>query len=100
MSESKFLHIGTITLRDDVTDEQRKAFVEGLRGFDGAIPSLRSIQVFEDLGLSEGNGDIVFIATFDDEQGWREYSVDETHVSLVKKLIPAIAHKVFVQAKA
>ncbi|SDG05157.1 Stress responsive A/B Barrel Domain [Lentzea fradiae] len=101
MSESKFLHIGALTLREDVTDEQRAAVVDGLTGLRSSIPSLRSIEVHQDLGLRDGNADLVFVAAFDDEQGWREYSAHEAHLALVKEVLaPVLAAKVFVQAQS
>lgn len=100
MTESKFLHIGALTLREDVTDEQRAAVVDGLAALSSAIPSLRSIEVHEDLGLRDGNADVLFVATFDDEQAWREYQAHEAHLALVKEVLaPVLAAKVFVQSK-
>lgn len=100
MTDTPFVHIGALTLRQDVAPDARRAVVDGLRALPGAVPALLTLTVHEDLGLREGNADLVFVAGFADEEGWREYQAHPAHVALVRDVLaPVLAAKVFVQAR-
>ena len=50
------------------------AATEGLK-----IEGMRSLRFYRDLGLREGNKNLVVVADFEDEEGYRRYDTDPEH---------------------
>ena len=40
-----------------------------------------------DVGLAEGTADVAVVAEFDDEDGYRFYAQDDSHVEIIERLI-------------
>ncbi|HEY9523991.1 MAG TPA: isochorismatase family protein [Thermopolyspora sp.] len=94
-----FTHIGTLTLTPEAGPRAQEAVASGLTALAGVVPGLRSVRVYPDAGLSEGNASLVFVAEFDDEAAWRAYGTHPAHVALVRDVItPVVAAKSFVQS--
>ncbi len=94
-----FRHYGVLTLKDGATDQQRRAIVGGLQDLHGTIPGLTEVEVAEDLGLRDGNADILFTLSFESREAWEGYGDLEAHQRLIKEHIgPVLKSKVFLQA--
>ena len=79
--------------------------IEALRGeldrLSSEIEDVLTLQHGPDLGIREGNGDYVLIATFRNEDGWRNYQAHPAHESFVTNFVaPLQAHRVAVQILA
>ncbi|MET0297777.1 MAG: Dabb family protein [Microbacterium sp.] len=95
------MHIGLLTLIDSATVEDRRAIADGLLGLVGRIDGLERVEVGTDLGLKEGNGDVLFRLTFASEDAWRAYGAHPAHQAVVTGAIaPVLASKAFVQVDA
>lgn len=91
-------HFGLLTLVDSASDEDRRAIVKGLLGLVGEIDGLVRAQVGTDLGLREGNGDILFRLDFSSQEAWRTYGAHPAHQRLLADAIsPVLKAKAFVQ---
>ena len=76
--------------------------IEALRGqldrLASEIDDVLTLQHGPDLGIREGNGDYVLIATFKDEDGWRNYQAHPAHNAFVEDFVaPLQAHRVAAQ---
>ncbi|MBH0130649.1 Dabb family protein [Salinibacterium sp. NK8237] len=91
-------HIGLLTLKEGTTDESREAIGQGLLGLLGQINGLTRVQIGNDLGLKEGNGNVIFLLTFESEEAWRAYGAHPAHKAVIAEAIaPVIASTAFVQ---
>lgn len=94
-------HIGLLTLVDTATDADRQAIADGLAGLVGQIDGLDAVRVGIDLGLKEGNGDVVFQLEFASEDSWRAYAAHPAHQAVIaERIAPVLASKAFVQVGA
>ncbi len=94
-----FTHVGMLTLVPEATDADRRSIIEGLSGLVGRIDGLTGVQAGYDLGLREGNADVVFFLTFESQDAWQAYQDDEEHKAIVRdRILPVLAAKAFVQA--
>jgi hypothetical protein len=75
-------HIVMITWKPETPQGHADVVAAQLRELPAAISSIRSYQCGSNLGLTPGAADFAVVATFDDEAGWREYSVHPNHVSV------------------
>jgi hypothetical protein len=92
------IHIGMLTLKSEATEEHRAAIVNGLAELVGVIPGLVGVRAGYDLGLTNGNADLLFLLEFDSENSWRAYGKHDAHVAVVSALIaPVLDSKAFVQ---
>jgi hypothetical protein len=91
-------HLVMLTLEQSASTEQRDAIVAGLRALPGQVPGLRSIDVRTDEGLAEGNAEIFFRMTFQDEQAWRAYTPHPAHTALAEDhILPVLRVKTALQ---
>lgn len=91
-------HVVTLTFRDDTTDEQLAAIVDGLRGLPDAIPELRGYVVGTDVGRSDGNASLAIVADFESWDGYVAYRDHPRHVAVGTDLIiPVLAGRSAVQ---
>lgn len=72
-------HVALFKFVPDVTDSQISALEAGLATLPAAIPAIRRYEFGRDASLADGNHDFAVVADFDDVDGWRAYSTDETH---------------------
>jgi len=91
-------HVVVFRFVDDVTDDQRRAVVEGLRALPASIDAIRSFAVGTDVGRVDGNADLAVSATFDDAAGWRTYVEHPDHQQVIADLLrPILAGRHAVQ---
>jgi len=91
-------HIGLLTLVDSATPADRQSIADGLKGLVGQIDGLEEVVVGIDLGLKEGNGDVVFQLRFATEEAWRAYAAHPAHQAVItERIAPVLAAKAFVQ---
>jgi len=91
-------HIGMLTLVEAATAADRQAIADGLLGLVGQIDGLQRVEVGTDLGLTEGNGDVLFRLEFASEDAWRAYATHPAHRAvIVERIAPVLASKAFVQ---
>ncbi|WP_144875917.1 Dabb family protein [Microbacterium sp. 1.5R] len=91
-------HIGLLTLQETATDADRQAIGDGLLGLVGQIDGLEAVRVGTDLGLKDGNGDLLFQLDFASEDAWRAYAAHPAHQAVITQHIaPVLASKAFVQ---
>ncbi|WP_258365929.1 MULTISPECIES: Dabb family protein [unclassified Curtobacterium] len=68
------------TLREDLDRDDAVARIrELLTGLVGVIPSIRSLQVVENVAYPGKNQDVAVVAEFDDLAGLDEYQVHPDH---------------------
>ena len=91
-------HVAMFRFTAESTTDQHEAAFETLRGLPAIIPEIRDYKVGTDLGLVEGNWQAVVVADFDDEDGWRTYSQDPTHLKFIaEQMTPIVAERAAVQ---
>jgi hypothetical protein len=73
-------HVVAWTLRPEL---DRSAAIDRIRGLlaalDGVVPSIRSIEVVENVAYPDQNADVAVHATFDDLAGLEAYQVHPEH---------------------
>jgi hypothetical protein len=81
-----------VDLKAGVTDEQ----VEALREALAAVPfeRRRAFTFGRDRNLVDNTVDVVMISEFDDEQAYRDWSVDEEHRRVSAQYLRPIAERV------
>jgi hypothetical protein len=57
----------------------RAGALSALRGLDQTVPGIRQLSVTEGLGLGASTYDCLLEAHFEDESGYRDYVVADTH---------------------
>lgn len=93
-----FRHIVLLTLKDDTTDEQRRAILDGLATLPGRIPTIRRYSFGLDAGINEGNAEVVACGDFDDADGYLVYRDHEAHRQVIADCIaPVLASRTAVQ---
>jgi Stress responsive A/B Barrel Domain len=81
-----------VDLKPGTTDEQVEAFRDAL----AAVPfqRRRAFTFGRDLDLVENTVDIVMISDFDDEQAYRDWSVDPAHRAVSAEFLRPIAERI------
>lgn len=78
-------HIILWTLKDTLTDEEKKAVKQGIKngleGLEGKIPGLLEIHVQTE-GLASSNVDLMLDSSFEDEKALENYAVHPSHVEV------------------
>lgn len=73
-------HVVSWSLREDL---DRAESIERIRsllhGLIGVVPSIRTLQVVENVAYPDKNHDVAVVATFDDLGGLDEYQVHPDH---------------------
>jgi hypothetical protein len=82
-------HVVLVSLKDDATDEQKKAAVEGLMTLSGLVPGMRSYSAGLDLGVA-GTHDVAIVGDFDDIESLQAYLAHETHRSVAGAVLAPI----------
>ena len=93
-----FTHIGVLTLVPTATDADRAAITEGLAALVGQVDGLVSVRTATDLGVREGNADVIFQLTFSSQEAWAGYGDHPAHKAVISQHIaPVLQDKVFLQ---
>jgi hypothetical protein len=78
-----FTHVVMFKLKDKADCEET---VAKLRSLEGTVPSLRYIEVGQDVLQSSHSFDIVLITKFDDLAGMKAYQVHPHHIAVVEHM--------------
>jgi len=80
------------TFKDDVPSAEREAIVAAVRALERAVPSLRSLEVGENVSPARAQGYThVLLETFDDRDGLAAYASHPAHVPVLARLRDAVA---------
>lgn len=91
-------HIVLIRLVDGAPEERVGELVAGLRALPEQIAEIRSYTVARDLGLAEGNYDLVVTGRFASPDDLRAYIAHPAHQRVVQELLdPLCADRVRIQ---
>ena len=85
------LHAVMFTWKSGVTPQQVDQVTAAIHALRGAVPGLVSVQGTPDLRLRPGNPDYLLVATFENEDAWREYQAHPLHRALLAELIEPFA---------
>jgi len=91
-------HVVVFRFVADITDEQRRAVVDGLCALPETIDVIRTFAVGTDVGAADGNDDLAVTATFDDVDSWRTYAEHPQHQRFIAEVMrPVLADRHAVQ---
>ncbi|MFJ3383886.1 MULTISPECIES: Dabb family protein [unclassified Curtobacterium] len=73
-------HVVSWSLREDLDRAESIDRIRSLlHGLVGVVPSIRTLQVVENVAYPDKNHDVAVVATFDDLAGLDEYQVHPDH---------------------
>lgn len=91
-------HVVLLTWTPDATPEQHQAVVDTLRGLPAVIPQIVRYRVGTDLGLAEGNVDLVVIADFASAEDYVVYRDHADHqAAIATRIKPILAGRTAIQ---
>lgn len=91
-------HVVMLSFTDTATPDQRAAAVQALRSLEDAIPFVLDLSVETDLGLKDGNADVLLTIEFASADDWRAYSEHPAHVAVVTEHVrPILKSGTFIQ---
>lgn len=94
------VHTVIFTWKAGVSREQVTALSDALDALRDEVTMVRNLHHGADLNLREGNGDYVLVATFDNEDGWREYQAHPAHKMFVAEFVaPLQQHRIAAQIR-
>ncbi|HXX91208.1 MAG TPA: Dabb family protein [Acidimicrobiales bacterium] len=74
-------HVVLVTFKEDVTDAQVDAVLQGFAALPAAIPQIRTYDFGRDAGLSPNPFGVVLVATFDSIEDFAAYRAHPAHTS-------------------
>ena len=80
-------HVVLVTLREDVTDAEIVAVLDGFAALPAAIAQIRSYDFGRDAGLSPNDFDIVLVATFESVEEFMAYREHPAHQGFRRDLL-------------
>jgi stress responsive alpha/beta barrel protein len=90
-------HVVLWAFKDTVAPAERGAIVESVRALRTKVPSLRSLEVGENLSPARAQGYThVLIETFTDREGLAAYASHPDHIPVLARLRDAVAQLVAV----
>lgn len=92
-----FTHIAMFRIRPEVDDAERARIRGLLLELPELISEVRSFEVGEDAGISEGNWDMVVLAQFDDVDGYRAYAAHPDHQPVITAVRSIISERAGIQ---
>ena len=85
-------HIVLFAFKDEVPAAERAAILEAIQGLRTTVPSLRSLEVGENISPARAQGYThILCETFDDRAGLAEYETHPAHVPVVARVRAAMA---------
>ncbi len=93
-----FHHVAMFRFREDVAPETIAEIRTRLLELPGKIDAIRGYHVGRDAGLSDSTWDMVVVAHFDDEAGYRAYHAHGDHVPIVQEILPLVTDRAAVQS--
>lgn len=83
-------HVILWTFRDSVPPVERAAIMDAVRGLRTKVPSLRTLEVGENISPARAQGYThLLVETFDDRDGLAAYASHPDHVPVVTRLATA-----------
>lgn len=79
-------HIVLFKVKPGVSDEDKAALVDMLKGLKDKIDLVKELEIGEDVGCKENSCDIGLNSTFDDMESLEAYAVHPDHVLVVKRI--------------
>lgn len=90
-------HVVLWTFKDGVPAPERESIVAAVRALRSTVPSLRALEVGENVSPARAQGYThVLIETFDDRDGLAAYASHPTHVPVLARLRDAVAQLIAV----
>jgi hypothetical protein len=93
-----FHHIAMFRFRSDVPPTTITAVRDDLLRLPDVIDSVRSFRIGRDAGLGDTTWDMVLVATFDDEAGYRSYASHPDHLPVVRRIGELVTDRAAVQS--
>lgn len=85
-------HIVLLTFKDSVPPAERAALLDAIRGLQAKVPSIRSLELGENLGPGRADPYThVALVTFDDRDGLAAYASHPEHVLVSARIRDATA---------
>lgn len=85
-------HIVLFAFKDEVPAAERAAILEAIQGLRTTVPSLRSLEVGENISPARAQGYThILCETFDDRAGLAEYGTHPAHVPVAARIRAAAA---------
>jgi hypothetical protein len=98
MATERLRHVVMFRLRDDVTDADVELIKSELLELPKRIDVVRYFELGEDLGLVEGNADLVWLAEFDSEEDYLRYTAHPAHTDFFTSVLsPRCAERTAMQ---
>jgi hypothetical protein len=92
-----FTHIAMFRIRPDVEEAEIERVRGRLLELPGLVPGVKTFSVGRDAGISDGNWDMVVVAGFDDEAGYRAYAAHPDHHPVIMEVRAIIAERAGIQ---
>lgn len=93
-----FRHVVIFNWTDEASSEQRDGAVAALRRWAETAREFGTLTVGVDVGLAEGNGDVVVVLDLPDRDTYAAYAADERHLAMLREHIrPILARRCAVQ---
>jgi hypothetical protein len=90
-------HVVLWTFKETVPPAERAAIIDAIRGLRTKVPSLRSLEVGENVSPARAQGYThVLVETFDDRDGLAAYAGHPDHVPVLARLREAVSQLVAV----
>lgn len=76
-------HVTLINFNGDATAEAKQAVLAAFQSLPTHIPNVKEFTVGLDLGLLEGNADLMVVAGFDSRDDFLAYSTHQAHTDVI-----------------
>lgn len=76
-------HVTLINFKDGTSDAQKRDVLEAFETLPSHIPEVKDFSVGLDLGLLEGNAELMVLASFDSEADFLTYSSHQAHGDVI-----------------
>jgi hypothetical protein len=92
-----FTHIAMFRIRPDVEEAEIERVRARLLELPGLVPDVKTFSVGRDARISEGNWDMVVVAGFEDEAGYRAYAAHPDHQPVIMEVRQIISERAGIQ---
>ena len=80
-------HVVLLSFKDTTSADVLAGITESLHGLAPQISTVRNFSVNADLGLADGNAQMIIMAEFDDVAGYELYSDHPAHQKVIQEQI-------------
>lgn len=94
---STFRHVLMMTFKDEATEDQITAMMEGLSTMPSSISVIIDYRFGRDLGIRDGNPDFALVADFASKDDWQTYQDHPDHQGVLGLVAAVAADKTSVQ---